>query len=55
MIGLYLLGVLVAWLFGKKRRVEAASSGRQRGSAKLTVAPTTAFSRRACPAFISIT
>ncbi len=26
MIGLYLLGVLVAWLFGKKRRVEEPSS-----------------------------
>ncbi len=26
MIGLYLLGVLVAWLFGKKRRVEPAAS-----------------------------
>jgi sec-independent protein translocase protein TatC len=26
MIGLYLLGVLVAWLFGKKRRVESEST-----------------------------
>ena len=52
MVGLYLLGVLVAWVFGEAREPAA---DRQRASVKPSVAPTTAFSRRAWPAFSSTT
>ncbi len=55
MIGLYLLGVVVAWVFGKKRPASVGRDGGQRGSSKLTAAPRTTFSRRAWPAFSSIT
>ena len=62
MIGLYGLGVLVAWLFGRKRDTASSRGGvpEPPGSARGQrrsgpSAPTTALSRRAWPAFSSTT
>ena len=53
MMGLYLLGILVAWMFGGRADARGRGPGALRGSVKPRTDPTSAFSRRACPALIS--
>ena len=54
MIGLYLLGVGVAWLFGRDRGA-SADDGQRRKLEADAACPRATFSRRACPAFSSTT
>ena len=55
MIGLYGLGVAGGLVVREEAPGGVGGDGGQRGSSKLTAAPRTTFSRRACPEVISIT